>query len=228
MRGSQGPRTVGLDQVFHAREIDANPDLLNDSYRLRYQVYCLERGFLRPDDYPDQMERDEFDRVALHVGVVDQEQALVATARLVKVGLAGLPLFRHCRIDAYEDELYCETNRVAEVSRLCTSRCASGRQSTRKSVALGLYRAIYQASKRHDITHWVAAMEPSLQRRLGSIGVPFKTAGPITDYCGPVAPYVLDMQEFDMVIMSRTRPALHDFLEGLEARFSPITYATAV
>jgi N-acyl-L-homoserine lactone synthetase len=219
-------RGDGVD-VLDGRRIDNDPLLLNESYRLRYQVYCVERGFLNAENHPDRLERDEFDRFSLHIGVVNQDRVLVATSRLVMVSMAGLPLFRYCAIHAHEHELYREDNRVAEISRLCMSRRLRGRRSGGSAIALNLYRATYQASKRHGFTHWLAAMEPSLQRLLSSIGVPFRAIGPLTDYFGPVAPHLVDLREFDQVILSGTQPVLSMFLEGLEPEFSPVACAQA-
>ena len=81
-----------LTGAFRPVTIDDSPQLLEKSYRLRYQVYCLERQFLRAEDYPNQLEFDEFDRDSVHVGVLDAEGELVGTARIVKPNSAGLPL----------------------------------------------------------------------------------------------------------------------------------------
>jgi N-acyl-L-homoserine lactone synthetase len=214
--------TIGApDHWLEGRQIDLDPRLMEESHRLRYQVYCIERGFLNPDDYPDQCERDEFDRHSLHLGVVDAAGMLLATARLVKVNIAGLPLFRHCQIYRGESELYQETTRVAEISRLCISRALRKRRVGSASVAIQLYRAIYQASKRNGFTHWLVATEPSLQRLLASLRVPFREVGPRTDYYGPVAPYLVDLSKWDEVIVSRSLPVLHSFLDGLEPEFNP-------
>jgi N-acyl-L-homoserine lactone synthetase len=214
--------TIGTGrQWLDGRQIDSDPCLMDESHRLRYQVYCIERGFLNPDDYPDGRERDEFDRHSLHLGVVDADGTLLATARLVKVNMAGLPLFRHCQIYPRESELYQETTRVAEISRLCVSREVRKRRVGSASIAISLYRAIYQASKRNGFTHWLVATEPSLQRLLASLRVPFREVGPRTDYYGPVAPYLVDLSQWDKVIVSRTLPALHSFLDGLEPEFRP-------
>ncbi|HYJ95214.1 MAG TPA: GNAT family N-acyltransferase, partial [Vicinamibacterales bacterium] len=78
-------------QWLEGRQIDSDGRLMDESLQLRYQVYCVERRFLNPDDYPDQRERDEFDRHSLHLGVLSPDGALLATARLVKVNLIGLP-----------------------------------------------------------------------------------------------------------------------------------------
>jgi N-acyl-L-homoserine lactone synthetase len=214
--------TIGTTgQWLEGRQIDFDPQLMEESHRLRYQVYCIERGFLNPEDYPDQCERDEFDRHSLHLGVVAGDGTLLATARLVKVNVAGLPLFRHCQIYAGESELYQEATRIAEISRLCISRGLRKRGVGGASVAIQLYRAIYQASKRNGFTHWLVATEPSLQRLLSSLRVPFREVGPRTDYYGPVAPYLVDLSKWDEVIVSRTLPALDSFLHGLEPEFNP-------
>jgi N-acyl-L-homoserine lactone synthetase len=210
---------------LEGRQIDSDPRLMEESHRLRYQVYCLERGFLNPDDYPDQCERDEFDIHSLHLGVVDTAGTLLATARLVKANAGGFPLFRHCQIYRGESELYQETTRVAEISRLCISRAHRRRRAGGVSVAIQIYRAIYQASKRNGFTHWLVATEPSLQRLLASLRVPFREVGPPTDYYGPVAPYLVDLSKWDEVIASRSLPVLHSFLDGLEPEFNPASGA---
>ena len=214
--------TIGSQvQRLEGRQIDSDPQLMDESHRLRYQVYCVERGFLNPDDYPDRREHDEYDRHSLHLGVVDAKGSLLATARLVKVSVSGLPLFRHCRIFASETELYRETNRVVEVSRLCVSRQLRQDRSDRRSIVTMLYRALFQASKQNDFTHWLVATERSLQRLVTDFGFPFRAVGPFSDYCGEVAPYLMDLHEFEQIIQSRTRPALASFLDSLESQFGP-------
>jgi N-acyl-L-homoserine lactone synthetase len=223
---SPSNRRPSIDQIadcnerVDGRQIDDEPFLMDASYRLRYQVYCLERSFLKANDYPDQRERDEFDRHSIHVGVVEDDGELLATARLVQVSMIGLPLFRHCEIFPNETELFDKTNRTVELSRLCMSRSLKRRR--RSAVIVSLYRAVYQASKRHGWSHWVVATEPSLQRLVANFAAPFRPIGPLTDYYGPVAPYLVDLHAWDDVILSGTRPVLHTFLDGLEARFKPM------
>ncbi len=228
--GSRAPKRVETSsnrlQWLDGRQIDSDPRLMDESHQLRYQVYCVERRFLNPDDYPDRRERDEFDRHSLHLGVLSPDGgALLASARLVKVNMIGLPLFRHCSIYPREHELFQESTRVAEISRLCVSRSLRKRHIGAASVAISLYRAIYQASKRNGFTHWLVATEPSLQRLLSSLKVPFREIGPRTDYYGPVAPYVVDLSKWDQTILSRSLPALHTFLDGLEPQYRPMARA---
>jgi N-acyl-L-homoserine lactone synthetase len=203
--------------------IDDDPARMVEGYRLRYQVYCIERGFLDPAKYPDGLERDEFDRYSLHLGVLDREGTLRATSRLIQVSVLGLPLFRHCEIfAAQETEVYRPTNRVAEVSRLCMSRDPAERRLDRGAVIPTMYRALYQFSKRAGFTHWLVATERGLHRLLTNFGFPFRPVGPHIDYFGPVAPYLMDFQEFEQILLSGARSNMTTFfLDGLEPQFYP-------
>jgi len=221
-------RSVGR-QKLEIRQIDDDPLLMEQSYRLRYQVYCVERNFLKATNYPDQLECDEFDRFSLHAGVVSHDYQLLGTLRLVKVSIDDLPLFRHCTIfDEHQTRLRGDRVRLAEVSRLCMSRECRDDQAGNSRVGLTLFRATYQTAKRNQLTHWLAAMEPSLHRLLAAVGVPFRIAGPATDYFGEVAPYLCDLEEFDANILSGRHPRLRSFLDGLEPQFHPAAYVGTV
>jgi N-acyl amino acid synthase of PEP-CTERM/exosortase system len=226
---------------FAARTIDDRRALLERSYRLRYQVYCLERRFLRADDYPDGLEIDRFDCHAIHVGAIDVHGELAGTARVVRPSEIGLPIFEHCACYPHEQQFHAANPRLVEVGRLSVSRSycrrqcdaplqagpavalnAAGkyrgvdRRRQHDDVFLTLLKALYQASKRAGASHWLAATEKPLQRMLAQRGFPFHQIGPESDYFGLVAPYQMDLQEFEDVIRTGRFPDLDDFLDGLE------------
>jgi N-acyl amino acid synthase of PEP-CTERM/exosortase system len=228
---------------FRATLMDDRPDLLEQSYRLRYQVYCRERSFLRADDYPDGLELDEFDRHAHHVGAIDERGEVVGTARIVAVSSAGLPLFRHCELFPQEMKVQAAGAGLVEVGRLAVSRNyrlrrtdlwslarstarsdrapANDRRSGPDGIFRTILRGVYQESKRMGALHWLAATEPPLQRMLIKRGFPFRLVGPAADYFGPVAPYRMDIDELDERILSGRFAGLDDFLVGLEPEFRP-------
>jgi N-acyl amino acid synthase of PEP-CTERM/exosortase system len=238
IEGVTAPRATA--PYFSARTIDPVRALLERSYRLRYQVYCLERKFLPAGDYPDGLETDEFDRHAIHVGAVDAQGELAGTARVIRPSASGLPIFDHCTIFPHETaEFNAENPRLVEVGRLSVSRSycrrrtdltlpagdarrrganyrGSERRHQHEDVFLTLLKALYQASKRIGATHWLAATEKPLQRMLAQRGFPFHSIGPDSDYFGLVAPYQMELREFDEVICSGHFPHLDDFLVGLE------------
>jgi N-acyl amino acid synthase of PEP-CTERM/exosortase system len=229
-----------MSRHFTGLVLDDAPRLLEESYGLRYQVYCLERRFLPADDYPDHLERDVFDRHAVHIGVVNAQGGVVATARIVELSDAGFPIFEYCKLFPGERPLHDHKKYVVEVSRLSVSRTYNRRigdafyslqgptaridgpeRRGGGEIVLTLYKALYQASKRRGFTHWVVATEKALQRLVARYGFPFRVIGPETDYYGMVSPYLMDLTEFDKVILSGRVPLLREFLDGLEPEFRP-------
>lgn len=226
---------------FTGLVLDTVPRLLEASYNLRYQVYCHERAFLPAEEYPDQLEVDEFDRYSVHLGVVNLRGELVATARLVQPSTEGLPVFNHCELFPDALPLHDPRFRIAEVSRLSVSRIYNRRAGDgffglqgptplRKGeerrgggeIVMTLYKAVYHASKRRGHTHWIVATEKSLQRLFSRFRFPFRPIGPETDYYGIVAPYLMDLRDFDRLILSGEVAPLAEFLQGLEPQFRPM------
>jgi N-acyl amino acid synthase of PEP-CTERM/exosortase system len=222
---------TGSDRRLLAGPIDHLPALLQKSYALRHQVYCRERKFLAAENYPDGLETDEFDRHSIHVGAVDAEGELAGTARVVRASDIGLPLFRHCTTFPHESQFHGANPRLVEVGRLAvsraytrqhqTTRAAVARRRDREDVFVTVLKALYQATKRIGATHWLAATEKPLQRMLARHGFPFRLIGPENDYFGLVAPYQLDLREFDDVILSRRFPELDGFMAGLDRELVP-------
>ncbi len=226
--------------AFHPRSIDDDPQLLEQSYRLRYQVYCVERQFLPASDYPDEREVDSFDADSIHVAAIDGEGAVAATARVVMAGKAGLPLFRYCTVFPLVTALDVPGTTAVEVSRVSISRRyarrpgdvrlggvvvpgepgvppVGGHERRRRSGEpfLTLLKAVISGARSVDATHLVFAVERALQRWLTHYGFPCRISGPEAEYYGRVAPYILSLAELDDVIRGRQFAALEDFPVGV-------------
>lgn len=236
-----------MNRSFRAMTLDDSPLLLEKSYRLRYQVYCLERHFLPAENYPDGLECDEFDRDSVHVGVVDAEGELAGTARVVRPGSHGLPLFSHCTIFPHVSTLSEPGNMVVEVSRVSISRHYSRRRDDppfnagvgaidesaaaaarwrqrrqhRAEPFITLLRAVISGAKRIGATHLIGATDAALHRWLVHYGFPYRQAGPEVDYYGLIAPYIMSLAELDQVILGRQFAALDDFPVGPDPRLWP-------
>jgi N-acyl-L-homoserine lactone synthetase len=61
--------------------VTQSPEELTAVYRLRYEV-IIARGWARPEDLPDGLERDEYDELAVHIAAWDGPR-IAATSRLV-------------------------------------------------------------------------------------------------------------------------------------------------
>ena len=177
--------------VFHARAIDDDPRLLDQSYRLRYQVYCVERGFLDPAAYPDGREIDEFDDHSVHLAVMDARGSMIGTARLIKPNPHGFPMFRHC---AFFPEVMPSHVMPVEVSRLAISRHYLRHRRVSEPLQ-DLVNAMVVGARRVGANHLIAASEASLARRLVHLGFPYRIGGPVADYYGPVAACLMNLDE---------------------------------
>lgn len=223
---------------------------MEECYRLRYQVFCVERGFLPCGDYPDGLETDAYDAHSLHFLARHLRGEPAGTARLVLHSPLGLPMTPHCELNAgfafLVDPQHPRGHRYAEISRLAVSRDFRRRQSdtfyggpprTNRAppgplppaspprdapeMISGIFRLIYQESKRHGVTHWVVAMERSLQIMLKRMGFEFAPIGPEVDYYGPVRPYVGEIAAIERYV-SRTRPETFRYVSlGLEPHLIP-------
>jgi N-acyl-L-homoserine lactone synthetase len=192
--------TVSRGRIL-AKQIDSGA-LLRASHHLRYQAYCVDRKFLRVEDYPDQLERDDYDAISTHFGVFVDEvspERMIGTARLVP-GDCQFPLHDHCTIAPRYQEYFRSGLRTAEISRLMVSPNGIakfiGREShaLRKDILVALYKAMYRWVEAQDVSLLFAAMEEPLARLLRKTGFPFVEIGPEADYYGRVFPYVLDIE----------------------------------
>jgi N-acyl amino acid synthase of PEP-CTERM/exosortase system len=207
--------------AFWGREVKPARDvvLMDDLYELRFQVYCLECGFLDKNDYPQGLETDEHDDASAHFGAYDLENELAGYVRLVSPDAIGtFPFQNHC-VSLLDGVQLPPAGHSAEISRLmvredlrrvrgeaATERAGGASAAMRRltemrqpspQILLSLYREMYAYSLQHGIRYWYAAMERALARTLNRMNFSFRQIGPATDYYGPVAPYVADLRELE-------------------------------
>jgi N-acyl amino acid synthase of PEP-CTERM/exosortase system len=78
--------------------------ILQDMYRLRYEVYCLECGYLKPRSDParqadDGLETDAYDACSIHFAAYTLERTIVGTVRLVQPRAGQpYPFEEHCTV----------------------------------------------------------------------------------------------------------------------------------
>lgn len=184
------------------------PALLEESWRLRYQVYCLETGFEEKDDFPDGLERDEFDDRSVASLLVHKPSGRVAgTVRLILPvrrdgGDPELPATRVSSDIAGLMGSVLPPATTAEISRFSISKAfrqrqedglvpavydTSGNPGDKRvipSITLGLMQAILRMSTENNITHACILIEPALDRLVKKLGIHFTPIGPMLDYHG--------------------------------------------
>lgn len=218
---------AAFNEYFEVITVDS-PELLQEVFRLRYQVLCVEQrlpGFAALD-YPDMVEKDHDEHRAAHILLRHRpSKAYVGTVRLLLPDPAELdkpfPGQLRTQLDpALIDVSKLCSGHTAEISRFALlsrfphhtgvrgrkpadRRDLKGRRPTRRRVPhafIGLCVGIVRMSAQNNVVHWFSVMDPSLNRLLGLYGVQLDPVGPLTDYHGQRRPYFVDV----IKILNRT------------------------
>ena len=213
----------------HFDTLPANtPENIRIAQSIRYQVYCVEHSHEKSDN-PDRLETDEFDAHASHSLLVHRAtNEALGTVRLI-LPLAN-ELKRSFGVQRVMDaKTLREFNQLplhytAEVSRFTISR--QFRRVTDRSarpehaafignsgplMRLGLIQALIRMSAQHGITHWCAAMEPTLLRMLSAMAIRFRPIGPLVEYHGLRQPCYCVIEDV-LHAVRRERPAFWSVL----------------
>ena len=165
-------------------QIADTPDLVHEAHRLRYKVYCLERGY---EPGAGNLEIDEFDQHSRHIILKNRQTGDVfGTVRLVIATTAdparSFPMHQVCDPALFRG---LPLRSTAEVSRFALSRDRQGLSADATSLArLALVKGVIQLSAAQGVTHWCAIMEPTLLRLLRASAIDFTPMGPLVDYHG--------------------------------------------
>lgn len=212
---------------------------LEPIFRLRYQVYCNECNFIKAEDYPDKIEKDAYDQYSLQF-VAEDKSGPIGTSRLILDSPLGFPIEKHFSELAI-DHAALDRAHLTEVSRLIISKeyrrrrddgmyytvedkAEDGNRDLIKRIrpmAFGLYREMYQESKRRGIKHWFAIMENSLCLLLRLHCFTFHEIGKEIDFYGPVKGYLAHIAEIELQIHQKMPKLSEYFRDGLEPAYLP-------
>lgn len=203
-------------------QLATTPDLMEATQKLRYRVYSSEKGWEKPENHPNGLETDPFDRHSVHAAALNQEGAVIGTGRLVLNSPLGLPIFP---LMEEVSEFDPRSPRIAEFSRLCVDpdfrlvnrdpevchqssgyyRSPGARVDTTPSqdarnesaIMNGLIHILHQASIRMRLTHWLMVSEKKLWVLLKRQGIVFRPAGKPVEYHGTRIPYIARLDVLD-------------------------------
>ena len=192
-------------------------ELKNEVYKLRYQVYCIETGYLNAQDYPDGLEIDEFDQRSAHYLIRHRKSGdYAATTRLILPDANNpeklFPLEQLCKIDNDAVMQPIDRKRLGEVSRFCVSKSFKKRKNEANSItplcsnpldyftenerrvfpyfSLALMACCIKASYENDIHYLYVITEPPWIRYLSALGINLIIIGPLAagNYYGKRCP----------------------------------------
>jgi N-acyl amino acid synthase of PEP-CTERM/exosortase system len=228
----------------HFEIVSANtPELKREAFHIRFEVLSEELwlpGF-EPWRHPDRLEHDQYDEYSAQCLLKHKPTgSWVGTVRLVLAAhmdsrmplpveaAAGYALERrHLR--------GVDRRGVAEISRLILTepfrhRHDNKQLSHQKAIftdhrhvelpLLGLFAATMQLTVTNGITHWLAAMEPSLQRLLKRHGLEFTPIGPEMNYSGIRRPYFGEVSKV-MKRLKQKKPRVWEIICDGGRRYTP-------
>ena len=166
---------------FH---VCATPEQVSQAQTLRYEVYCKEKGWVRPPSSGSLCEVDESDERAVHFLAVNHAGSAVGTARYLLGWEQELPASRYLDTVA----LGLKPRDVTEVSRLAIDRAE---RSQDLLVFLGLTRLMWHWGMENSVKSWCAVADVPLYKLLTRLRIPVLATGGPVDYmgseCMPVA-----------------------------------------
>ncbi len=164
-----------LQSDFYFKTVSTDLELQN-CFRLRYQVYCNEKQWLAPDQFPNGLESDEYDSKAIHVIAMDEDFKLVGMMRILRdKDFKRLPYEDHPGMKGTK----LNAPNVAEISRFIVTAATN-----RLLVTKGLIRQVYQTSRNLGIDNWIFVCEPSLVRFLSKFKLFLDPICPPSKYYG--------------------------------------------
>jgi N-acyl amino acid synthase of PEP-CTERM/exosortase system len=229
----------GLREIYNRyfEVVLADSDELRDwSFRLRYQVYCVENEYEPIADNPNERETDSFDPQSEHGLLVHRKSStVVGTTRLIMPKVNGKdlmqPIYQTCTSDIlakYSRQI--PADKTAELSRFAIAKEFRRRAEDKGSISggltkidgenprrviphisLGLMQAVVAMAKKRGITHIYAVMEPALLRMLRGLGIYFEKLGPAVEFHGRRQPCFCDLDHV-LATTRQERPEVWEVL----------------
>jgi len=227
-----------------------NPEVLKDTFRMRYEVYVQEFGFEKKEDHPGGLETDDYEEESIHFACLNESDSVVGTIRLVLDSPKGFPLEHAVRTTFVGEKPH--PSKMAEISRLTVSKDLRRRKEdgmygvesylTQKEggvlpddgsipeemqgrknpiIVLGLYQVMYQESRRLGLTHWYMITEKKLFYALRKYGFLFHQIGEPVQYHGERIPYLGIIEEIEKKLINENPDMLKIMLTGLEKEYHP-------
>jgi N-acyl-L-homoserine lactone synthetase len=182
---------------------------LEELYRIRYEVYCKEYGYIPEEKTKNNMEFDEWDAHSVHFIIRDIKKEISATVRLILNSQANFPIQKHFKFDVNFNHF--DLNKAAEISRLIVIR-----KYRKHHLMFLLIKGIYIYIKKNNIEHIFSVMDDKLFPLLTSLGVPFKKIGPPSLYQGLTFPCILNCKEFETQLKTTNKRLFHYLTEGMQ------------
>ncbi len=216
------------------------PELKEEVYRIRYEVYCRELRYENASEFPDGLEKDVYDERSRHCLLLHRSSGFYAGCiRLVLPDPASREAifpFEHSCAGKLHQELagpvFAQRHLLGEYSRLAVPeqfRRRKGEKHTQLGnleipaakpeelrqfmhIPFGLYLAGAAVAVSSGLGGVVAMMEPRLARHLKRFGMIYQQIGEVVDHHGPRAPFYCSRETLFKYLDPEIRKMLDDLV----------------
>ncbi len=162
------------------------PEEIRMAQRLRYEIFCAEKGWIDGASCPEGFDSDEHDEDALHI-IALKDGVAVGTTRVLLGSKHVLPAMQFIDIA----EMGLQAYEVVEISRLATLK---GSRSQDLKVFLGMTHLAWEWCMAHDIKAWMAISDLPLHRLFERIRMPILKVATHVDFLGSMCvPAIFDV-----------------------------------
>ncbi|MCB1774227.1 MAG: PEP-CTERM/exosortase system-associated acyltransferase [Gammaproteobacteria bacterium] len=185
--------------------------------RIRYQVFCRDKGFEDPDAFPRAEEADAFDDQSVHFVVQDKRTGRwVAATRLVLpkrnrlLPVDALSAFDRRRVPEPTAQIgevsrFCVMNSLPSATELATNladwpartslELGNVVSSERLEVILGMLRATSIFALKRRMEWFVVFINHAFARILRGLGIVMRQVGPVVEHRGLRTAYLINARE---------------------------------
>ncbi|MDQ7814336.1 MAG: GNAT family N-acyltransferase [Patescibacteria group bacterium] len=181
-------------------DVAVTDDDIRKTFEMRYGEFCVNMNSLPPEDYPDHIETDEFDRDAVHF-IARYRGNPVGCFRVIFPGTK--PYLMERGPDGFKIESWFPRNTSCELSRMVGKRIIDPEIGEIWQSEL-LYAAVCYWCVEHGFTHWAFAIRERFFDRLRQLEWPFFPLSPPRMYHGIVAyPVIVNLHDFLRILLLR-------------------------
>jgi len=186
-----------------------DPEELKALFRLRHKIYCEELHWLDAANYPEGLEKDEYDKYSLHYGAFNGREA-IGTIRLILENPQGLPIRD---VMGGEEIISSDKGKTAEISRLLVGKADN--LTKHNAITLALIKQVYFNGKyKSGVTDWFAAFDVYVHRLIKMIGFKFKPLGAPKIFMGSkTVPTHITTREADEYFLNHNK-SFYDYLNS--------------
>lgn len=233
---------AGRFQKYFSIELANTPEARENVYRIRYNVYCKEFGYEPIENFPGQMEYDDYDSISTHLLIRHRESGIPAGCVRVVPSVSGekitpLPFEKFCSESVDQEKIahiakqrkqMCEISRLA-VDKIFRRRAGEGRygnifglkvvEEEQRTFPLIAVAAYFSASATAGLLgkfDAFAMMEPFLPRLLKRSGIRSIKVGKEIDYHGLRAPYYFDQRS----VQASLSPEMKEIYDHINTEIS--------